>query len=83
MNTTIFWGMALCTKHVNRCFGVHNDSNFRVDNQRFSTLKMVICSHETPVHILTTQRYTPEDDSIHNYRCENLKSYTEVGCYRN
>jgi hypothetical protein len=29
----------------------------------------------TPVHIRTTRRYIPEDGNIHNYRCENLKSY--------
>jgi hypothetical protein len=23
----------------------------------------------------TTQRYIPEDRTLHNYRCENLKSY--------
>jgi hypothetical protein len=23
----------------------------------------------------TTQRYSPEDSTLHNHRCENLKSY--------
>jgi hypothetical protein len=36
----------------------------------------VIRSSETSVHIQTTQRHIPEDGNIHNYRCENLKSYT-------
>jgi hypothetical protein len=31
---------------------------------------------ETTAHIRTTRRYIPEDVNIHNYRCENLKSYT-------
>jgi hypothetical protein len=41
------------------------------------TLKMeAICSSETSVATQeTTRRHIPEDDIIHNYRCENLKSY--------
>jgi hypothetical protein len=48
-----------------------------------STLKMeAICSFETSV---TTQRTTrphiPEDDTLYNHRCENLKSYiVHVSC---
>jgi hypothetical protein len=41
----------------------------------FSTLKMkVILFSETSAHIRTTRRYIPEDDTFHNYRCENLRS---------
>jgi hypothetical protein len=41
----------------------------------FSTLKMeAIRSSETSVSIWTTQRHIPEDDNIHNYHCENIKS---------
>jgi hypothetical protein len=42
-----------------------------------STLKMeAICSSETSVEIQqTTRRHIPEDDTLHNHRCENLKSY--------
>jgi hypothetical protein len=48
----------------------------------FSTLKMeAIRSSKTSVHIHTTQRYIPEDDSVHNYRCENLKSYVICLCF--
>jgi hypothetical protein len=35
----------------------------------------VICSSEMSVHIQTTQHYIPEDGNIHNYCCENFKSY--------
>jgi hypothetical protein len=35
----------------------------------------VIRSYETPVQKPTTRRYIPKDGKIHNYRCENLKSY--------
>jgi hypothetical protein len=43
-----------------------------------STLKMeTICSSETSVVTQrTTRRYIPEDGTLHNHRCENLKSYT-------
>jgi hypothetical protein len=42
-----------------------------------STLKMeAIYSCEASVDTQqTTQRYIPEDDILHNHRCENLKSY--------
>jgi hypothetical protein len=42
-----------------------------------STLKMeATCSSETPVATQrTTRRYIPEDDTLHNRRCENLKFY--------
>jgi hypothetical protein len=39
-----------------------------------------ICSFETSVEFKRTTRcYIPEDSTLHNHRCENLKSYiTEV-----
>jgi hypothetical protein len=42
----------------------------------FSTLKMeAICSSEMSVDIQrTTRRHIPEDDTLHNHLCENLKS---------
>jgi hypothetical protein len=42
-----------------------------------STLKMeAICSSETSVETQRTMRpHIPEDDTLHNHRCENLKSY--------
>jgi hypothetical protein len=43
-----------------------------------STPKMeVTCSFQTSVGFQrTTQYYIPEDRTLHNHRCENLKSYT-------
>jgi hypothetical protein len=43
----------------------------------FSTLKMeAICSSKTSVDTKwTTQHYIPEDGTLHNYHCENLKSF--------
>jgi hypothetical protein len=36
-----------------------------------------ICSSETSVDFQrTTRRYVSEGSTLHNHRCENLKSYT-------
>jgi hypothetical protein len=41
-----------------------------------STLKLETCSSKTSLDFQrTTQRCTPEHRTLHNYRCENLKSY--------
>jgi hypothetical protein len=42
-----------------------------------STLKMgAVCSSETSVETQrTTRRQIPEDGTLHNHCCENLKSY--------
>jgi hypothetical protein len=38
-----------------------------------------VCSSETSVKTQrTTQRHIPEDDSLHNHDCENLKSYNQI-----
>jgi hypothetical protein len=44
-----------------------------------STLNMeAICSSETSVATQqTTRRHIPEDDTLHNHHCENLKSYNK------
>jgi hypothetical protein len=35
-----------------------------------------VCSSETSVDFQdNTRRYIPEDSTLHNHRCENLKSY--------
>jgi hypothetical protein len=45
--------------------------------QNISTLKMeATCSRETSVDFrLTTRHYIPEHRTLHNHRCENLKSF--------
>jgi hypothetical protein len=59
----------------------HVTSIFRVKNQlskkpACNKLKVEeILSSQTLTHIRTTQRYIAEDGNIHNYRCENLKTY--------
>jgi hypothetical protein len=41
-----------------------------------------ISSTETSIYFQrTTQRYIPEDNTLHNYHCENLKSYTIRECF--
>jgi hypothetical protein len=49
----------------------------------FSTPKMeAICSSETSVDFQrTTRRYIPEDSSLHNHRCEYLKSYAFLSIF--
>jgi hypothetical protein len=44
---------------------------------RNKALKMeAICSSETSVDFRrTTRRYVPEDSTLHNHRCENIRSY--------
>jgi hypothetical protein len=43
------------------------------------TLKMeAICSSGTVETQRTTQRHIPEDDTLHNHGCENLKSYNQI-----
>jgi hypothetical protein len=38
-----------------------------------------ICSSETSVETQrTTRRHIPEDDTLHNHGCENLKSYNRI-----
>jgi hypothetical protein len=49
----------------------------------FSILKMgAICSSETLVDFQRiTRRYIPEDSTLHNHYCENLKCYREKCCF--
>jgi hypothetical protein len=42
----------------------------------FSTLKMeAVLSSETSVDARSTKRHIPEDDVLHNHRCESPESY--------
>jgi hypothetical protein len=49
-----------------------------------SSVKMEAkCSSETSVDFQgTTRRYIPEDDTLHNHRCENLRSYIFISSVR-
>jgi hypothetical protein len=68
MKSIIFWNMASRIRHLLVRWFAEPIS---------STLKMeAICSSETSVETQrTTRRHIPEDDTLHNHRCENLKSY--------
>jgi hypothetical protein len=52
-----------------------------VHSAYFWTLKMEATrSSETSVGSQrTTRRYIPEDDTLHNHRCDNLKSFIHIG----
>jgi hypothetical protein len=51
-------------------------STFILYFQHFIATSLFICSS------LTTRRYIPEDGTLHNHSCENLKSYKELDdCY--
>jgi hypothetical protein len=89
IKSTIFWDITPCSAlKVNRRFGGTCRLHFqgrrigRVRNQRgskwqASTLKMgLICPTETSADFQrTTRRYIPGDNTLHNHRCESLKSY--------
>jgi hypothetical protein len=69
--STIFWDITPCSPlSVNRSFGGTYVQLI------FSTLKMeAILSSETSVDTQrTTRRYIPEDGTLNNHRCENLRS---------
>jgi hypothetical protein len=38
----------------------------------------VIYSSETSLQIRISERYVSQDGNIHNYRCENIKSYEQI-----
>jgi hypothetical protein len=93
-NATFWYITPCCPLNVNRRFGgtyrVHLQGQeiSRARNQRESRwqaelhLKMEpIRSSETSVafqHI--TRRHSPEDSTLHNHRCEILKSYNTNSC---
>jgi hypothetical protein len=85
LKSIIFWDMTPCSLlSSNRRLG--GTYRLHLQDRRTllvlakiisSTLKMeAIYSSETSVATQqTTRRLIPEDDTLHNHRCENLKSY--------
>jgi hypothetical protein len=84
MKSIIFWDMMPCSPlSFNRRFG----GTYRKQLAIFllagfaetisSTLKMeAICFSETSVETQrTTRRHVPEDDTLYNHHCEDVKSY--------
>jgi hypothetical protein len=95
MKSIIFWVMTPCSLFsCNRRFGgiyrlhLQGRRNNSASKQVCllaepvsSTLKMeAIYSSETSVATQQTIRHIPEDDTLHNHRCENLKSYEVFKC---
>jgi hypothetical protein len=85
MKIIIIWDVTPCSLlSCNRRFG--GTYRLHLQGRRLlvlaeiisSTLKMeAICSSETSVETQqTTRRHIPEDDTLPNHGCENLKSYT-------
>jgi hypothetical protein len=86
MKSSIFWDITPCSPlKADRLFGgiyrLHLQQAFTLVSYLAysSTLKMeAICSSEISVGFQrTTRRYLPEDGTLHNHRCENLKSYID------
>jgi hypothetical protein len=90
LKSTIFWDMTPCSLlSFNRRFGgtyrLHPETQWTTrryipeDGNISSIFRMemeAICSSETSVETQrTTRRHIPEDGTLHNHRCENLKSY--------
>jgi hypothetical protein len=84
----IFWDITPCSPlSVNRHFGGTYHLHLQVQRNKFSKKPAskqasrwqameAICSSETSVNTeRNARRYIPEDDTLHNHRCENLKSY--------
>jgi hypothetical protein len=74
MNVPIFWDIAPCIPHVNRRFG-------RMDHLHIQGARILdskdegYSPSETSSHMRTTRCCIQEDGNIHNYFCENLRSY--------
>jgi hypothetical protein len=68
--------------HSTDCTACHLISRWFLAQFIFSTLKIkAMCSSETSVDTQrTTRRYIPEDGTLHNHRCDNLKSYIIKSC---
>jgi hypothetical protein len=68
MKSVVFWDMTPCSPLCSLLVGLLDFS---------STLKMeALCSSETSVATQqTTRHHIPEDYTLHNHHCENLKSY--------
>jgi hypothetical protein len=75
MKSIIFWDVTPCSLlSFNRRFGgtyrlqLHGRRNNFSKNQQVNRW-------QAPATQQTTRRHIPEDDTLHNHRCENLKSY--------
>jgi hypothetical protein len=80
LKSTIYWDMTPCSPlNVNRRFGATYRLHLqgrrisRARNQRES--RSQVDGSDMFEFQQTRQRYIPEDSTLHNHRCENLKSY--------
>jgi hypothetical protein len=82
MKSIIFWDMTPSSplsfnRRFKGTYRLHLQGRWFFAELISSTLKMeAICSFETSGETQrTTRRHIPEDDTLHNHRCENLKPY--------
>jgi hypothetical protein len=84
MKSIVFWDMTPYSPlSVNRLFRGIYRLHLQGRRNKFSkkplskqVLVEAICSSETSVDTQrTTRRHIPGDDTLHNHRCENLKTY--------
>jgi hypothetical protein len=90
MKSIILWEVTPCSLlRCNRRFGgtyrLHLRGRRKFQQEPASEQVTVsrkmeaICSSETSVASQqTTRRHIPEDDTLHNHRCETLKSYIKT-----
>jgi hypothetical protein len=73
--STIFWDITPCSLlSVNRRFG--GTYRLHLQGRRIGRARNQRASRSVDTQ-WTTRRYIPEDNTLHNHRCENLKSYTD------
>jgi hypothetical protein len=70
-------GQAECS--ASRKTGIYKETKGKFAEPIPFTLKMeaISSSEKLGATQWTTRRHIPEDDTLHNHRCENLKSYIE------
>jgi hypothetical protein len=85
MKTSFFWELKSCSPlKVNPWFG--GKRRLHLQGWRTNHRKKPAWSRQQVEQIsadfqLATCRYIPEDRNLHNYRCENLKSYNYLHVY--
>jgi hypothetical protein len=78
VNVAIFWDIVHCSPYVNWCFrGTYHLRLLGRESAEEETSLQQVARQNFPRNASswTTRRHIPENGNIHNYRCDNLKSY--------